>query len=127
MTGTRVEALGPAPLAALWLTGDRKALDSLRPGDELKEGGPYMICQISDRPSLKTMLNQRLIQAGVSIIKANYQPAEMVIQNDRINHLVQSVVDPGLGLTPFATGGMSHVDFVLIHNRPYLEVQVNQI
>jgi hypothetical protein len=127
LTGTRVEALGPAPLAAFWLVGERKVLDSLRPGDEVKEGGPYMICQVNVRPTLKTALNQRLIQAGVSIIKANYQPAEFTEQNDRTNHLVQSLINPGLGLTPFATGGLSHVDFILVHSRPYLEVQVDQI
>jgi hypothetical protein len=127
MTGTGAEALGPAPLTALWLTGDRKVLDSLRPGDEVKEGGPYLICQINDRPTLKTALNQRLIQSGVAIIKAGLAPAETVIQNDRTNHIVQSLVDPGLGLTPFATGGLSRVDFIMVNGRLYLEIQINQI
>ena len=56
-----------------------------------------------------------------------------------VNRLIQSLIDPSLGLTPFATGGLSprlgrdsavasHVDYVLDGaDQLFLEVQVDQI
>jgi len=68
-----------------------------------------------------------LTQAGAAIVKSSYSPTVMTAQNGRINHLVQSMVDPSLGLTPFATAGLSHVDYVRDHDQLYLEIQIDQI
>ncbi len=78
-------------------------------------------------PSFKAALIGRLTQAGAAIVKSSYNPTVMAAQNGRINHLVQSLVDPALGLMPFATGALSHVDYIRDHGQLYLEIQVNQI
>jgi hypothetical protein len=126
-TGTKIEGRGCAPIAAQWMVGDIRTMDWLRAGDKVLEGGPYLVTQANQAPSFKTMLNQRLIQAGAAIVKSNYDAGVVAAQNTRTNHLVQSLVDPALGLTPFATGGISHVDYILIDKQLFLEVQVNQI
>ena len=60
-------------------------------------------------------------------MKRNYDTAVMAAQNARINHLVQNLIDPALGLTPFATGGLSHVDYILEDDQLFLDIQVDQI
>jgi len=126
-TGTKIEGRGCAPIAALWLVNDLRVLDWLRAGDKVKEGGPYLVTVVGQRTAFKTALNQRLIQAGAAIVKANYNATIIADQNARTNHLVQRFVDPGLGLTPFATGGLSHIDYITKDDQLFLDVQVDQI
>jgi hypothetical protein len=126
-TGTKLEGRGCVPIAAHWLVNDKRVADWLRAGDELLEGGPYLVTFPNQVPSFKAALTGRLTQAGAAIVKGNFDPTVMAAQNTRINHLVQSLIDPGLGLTPFATGGISHVDYVRDHDQLFLEVQVDQI
>jgi hypothetical protein len=126
-TGTKIEGRGPAPLASMWLVNDLTVLDQIRAADKVLEGGPTRVCSAETVPDFRVMLNQRLIQAGASIVKRNFDAAAFAAQNARINHMVQSLVDPGLGLTPFATGGLSHVDYIMEHDQLFLDIQVNQI
>jgi hypothetical protein len=126
-TGVKIEELGPVPIAARWLVGDAMVVERLRAADRVMGGGPYLVTQWESRPALKAALVGRLVQAGSAIIKANLLPAEIALQNDLVNHLVQSNIDPGLGLVPFATGGDSRVDYILDHNDLWLEVKVSQI
>jgi len=126
-TGTKIEGRGCAPIGANWLVKDSRVLDWLRAGDEVLEGGPYLVTFADQVPTLKAALTGRLIQAGAAIVKSSNNPLVMAAQNDRINHLVQSFVDPGLGLMPFATGALSHVDYILDHDQLFLEIQVNAV
>jgi len=127
MTGDRRAGRGPAAIAAYWLVDDNRVEEYLRAGDDVLQGGPIRVCLPRTEAVFKTALTGRIIQAGAFIIKRERNAAEITKQNDQINHLVQSLVDPGLGLTPFATGGLSHVDFIVDHGELYLEIQVDQI
>jgi hypothetical protein len=126
-TGTKVEGRGCAPIGAHWLVNDKRVIDWLRAGDEVLAGGPYLVTFPNQISSFKAALTGRLIQAGASIVKCNFDSAVMTAQNTRINHLVQSLINPGLGLTPFAPGGLSHVDYIRDHDQLFLEIQVDQI
>jgi len=126
-TGTKIEGRGLAPLAGMWLVNDLTVMDQIRSADKVLEGGPTRVCSAETVPDFKVMLNQRLIQAGASIVKRNFDAAAFAAHNDRINHMVQSLVDPGLGLMPFATGAPSHVDYIMEDDQLFLDVQVSQI
>jgi len=127
-TGSYLYGIGPATIAARWLVGQSKVVGELRNGDNVQEGGPYRICLANAKANFKAALAQRLIQAGAQILKANLDSTVIAAQNDRINHLVQSQVDPALGITPFATSGVSHVDFIVGDAKAlFLEIQVDQI
>jgi len=127
ITGFKDEGRGPGPIAGLWLTGIQTVLRDLRSGDRVEKGGPILVCPAQDRSGFRTLLNQRLIQAGAIILKANLADTVIAAHNDRTNHLVQSLVDPGMGLMPFATGADSHVDFTKENKQLFLEIQVSQV
>jgi len=125
--GTKREGRGPATLASFWLVGDSRINGWMREGDRILEGGPYQVCLTESRSAFKAALTERLIQAGIRVIKSNFSAAVMTEENNQNNHLVQSLIDPSLGLTPFATGGLSRLDFVTENNQLFLEVRVDQI
>jgi hypothetical protein len=127
LTGVKAEEMGPVPIATRWLAGDSMVVERLRAADRVQEGGPYLVTVWESRSAFKAALVGRLVQAGSAIIKANLSPTEIATQNNLVNHLVQSNVDPALGLVPFATGADSHVDYILEHNDLWLEVKVSQI
>jgi len=124
-TGTKIEGLGCAPMGAFWLVNNRTVQDYLRAGDKM-EAPPFMICLPEDAPSLKGAITSRLVQAGASIVKSEYDRVIMKSQNDRTNRIVQGFVNPALNLEPFATGGDSHVDYIMIDDQLFLEVKVTQ-
>jgi len=126
-TGTKIEGRSCAPLAAMWLVNDLTVLDQLRSADKVLEGGPILVTAPNEVPSFKVALNQRLIQAGASIVKRNFDAAAFAEHNDRTNNLVQHFLNPGLGLNPFATGGPSHVDYILEHDQLFLDIQVDRV
>ncbi|MFC1525114.1 hypothetical protein ACFL5I_01865 [Planctomycetota bacterium] len=126
-TGTRFEAYGVGPLAALWLTNDLMVLDHLRGGDQIIEGGPYLICPKTKRPGLKTLLNQRLIQAGAIIVKSNFDAAVMAKQNQLTCEQIQGFTATPLDLIPFVAGGDSHVDYIVDKGVFYLEIKVSKM
>ena len=125
-TGVKAEELGPAPIAARWLVRDQMVVERLRAADRIMEGGPFLVTTMDNRSDLKAALVQKLVQVGATIIKANLSPAIIAEQNDRINHVMQSNIDPALGLVPFSTGAESHVDYILTNNDIWLEVKVSQ-
>jgi hypothetical protein len=125
--GTRRDGRGPATLASHWLVGDRRVIGWMREGDRVLEGGSYQICATRDRSAFKAALTERLIQAGIRIIKSNFSAAVIAEENEQNNHLAQSLIDPSLGLTPFAPGGLSRLDFITEHDQLFLEIQVDQI
>jgi hypothetical protein len=60
-------------------------------------------------------------------MKSNFSAAVITEENDQTNHLVQSMVDPSLGLMPFATGAETRLDFITENSQLFLEVQVTQV
>jgi len=127
LTGSGPEDMGPAMIASLWVCGDQNVIQRLRGDDKVLEGGPYLITELEERPALKAALTERIVQAGVAILKNGLDPAAMTDHNDRINHLVQRFADPGLGLIPFATGALSHLDFVRDGHKLFVDIQVSSI
>ncbi|MFC1525129.1 hypothetical protein ACFL5I_01940 [Planctomycetota bacterium] len=125
--GTKLEGLGPAPKAAAWLSGDHKIIGDMTGADQVHEGGPFLVTTKTKRPSLRSALNQRLIQAGVIITDCKNKPTMMKEQNDLTNELIQGLVDKTLNLVEFQTGGDSRVDYFLDKNgQVYLDIQVSQ-
>ncbi len=125
-TGTKIEGRGCAPIAALWLVNDLRVLDYLRAGDQLIEGGPFLVTIPSNVPSLKTALNQRLIQGGATIVKSDYNPTSITAQNDLTNRLIQGFIDPALMILPFGTGAASHADYIMEDGQLFLDVMVSR-
>ena len=127
-TGTKRGERGPAPIAALWLTGDPITLRLMRAGDTIIEGGPYLVSPETKKPGLKAMLNQRLIQAGVEIIKSGFDAAVITAQNQLTAEQVQGFVNPGLDLIPFVGGSAdSHVDYIVQDGNLYLDIKVSKM
>jgi hypothetical protein len=128
-TGTRLEGVGAAIIVPFFLTNHPDAMSKVRPGvDIVTTGGPVNVTLNGQQNVFVSMLTQVLTFSLIQADKSGLDPAVLTALNDRINHLVQSLVDPGLGLIPFATGGLSHVDII---NDPVLgemvSVSVNQI
>lgn len=126
-TGTKIEGRGCATIAGYWLTNDRTVLDMLRAGDVVLQGNPYLITKLVKISAFKAALMQRLTQAGSAIVKANYDAMVIASQNTRTNEIIQGFIDPALGLDPFTTGGLSHVDYIQIDKQLFLDVQVSQV
>ncbi|MBI4834576.1 MAG: hypothetical protein HY811_07150 [Planctomycetes bacterium] len=125
--GTRVTGRGAAAIAPHWLVNDLRVMDWLRADDKVLEGGPFKVCKTSDRSAFKAALTERLIQAGIRIIKSGLSHPVIDKENDQTNALVQKFIDPSLGLESFATGGLSRLDFIKQGNRLFLEIQVSQV
>lgn len=123
-TGSKVYAYGLSTLAGMWLTADPRIEGALRGGDVVVLGGPKLICFESAKPSLRTFLNQRLIQAGATLVKQDWLASAITKQNDLTNALLNGYRDPALNIEVFTTGGDSHVDWVRVGEAYYLEVQV---
>jgi hypothetical protein len=126
-TGDKIRGRGVAPFAGYWLTGYPLAAGMLTEGDELVVGGPFNVVIAGQRNAFKSGLQMTLVQAGSMIDASGFNAAIMAAQNDRINHLIQSAIDPGLGLVPFATGAESHCDYQLVDGLFKLEIKISQI
>jgi hypothetical protein len=112
-TGTRLEGVGAAVIVPLFLTNHPDAMSKVRQGvDIVAAGGPYNVTITGQQNVFVSMLTQVLTFSLIQADKSGMDPAVLSVLNNRINHLVQSLIDPGLGLTPFATGGLSHVDII---------------
>ena len=126
-TGTRRGERGPAPIAAFWLTGDPITLRLMRAGDTIIEGGPYLVASETKKPGFKAMLNQRLIQAGVEIIKSAMDATVIATQNQLTCEQIQGFTDPSLDLIPFVAAGDSHVDYIVEDGNLYLDIKVSKM
>jgi hypothetical protein len=127
-TGCRIEGLGLTSIAGRWLTGDVTTEGKLRAGDSITAGGPYRICPHAKKPGLKTLLNQRLIQAGVNIVKAAHDASVIAAENQLTAEEVQGLVDPGLDLIPFVGNSPdSHVDYIVVDGQLYLSIRVSKM
>lgn len=124
-TGTRAGGLGPAALAPLWLDGD----NSLKQGDAFKiiKGSAVIVPLPGLRSAFRSALEPALIHAGAVIIRGDFQADVIRRQNDEINQLMNALANPALDLAPFATGGASHVDYLLDDSGVFLlHIKVTQ-
>lgn len=126
-TGYRASFLGLCGIACLWLTARSTTEGFLRGGDTVLEGGPYLICPATKQSGLKAMLNQRLIQAGATIVKSGLDAATIAAQNQLTAEQIQGFTDPSLDLIPFVGSGDSHVDYVVDNGILYLDIQVSKM
>jgi hypothetical protein len=127
ITGDKVHGIGAGTIAVYWLTGEPTVAGKLRPGDQLISGAPTRICQIEMDQAFRAALMNRFVQGAMMISNENYSVAAFTEQNTINNHLVQSLVDPGLGLMPFAPGAGSNVDFVIEDGIYKLRLKATQI
>lgn len=125
-TGCKPGQAGLIQIAGKWLTDDPTVEGILRGGDDIQEGGPLLITTKDVAPTLKATLAGRLQQAGIAMTDSNNDPAILKSQNDRTNALVQRFVDSTLALVPFTTDGASHIDFIVVEGRLFLDIQVSQ-
>jgi hypothetical protein len=126
-TGTRADGLGAAPLVALWLTNDSIVEGVLSGMDKLIAGGPMMLTKPRRGNSFKAAINQRLIQAGATIVKSSYDQAVIDSENDETNDMVDGFVNPALNLYKFKTDGESHINYINAETEGfYLELKVTQ-
>jgi hypothetical protein len=79
-TGDKIRGLGPTPIAAYWLAGDSRSREWLRAGDE-SDGTPTDIARVGEQPTLKTAIQQRLLQGGMLVVNSRYQDTAMDAQN----------------------------------------------
>jgi len=123
-TGAMAElGAGCVGLAVFWMTGDLTVVRHLRGDDHVIAGGPINIA--ISRPTLKAALVQRFIQSGRILTQEDWNPALMASENDKNNLIIK-----GLQLAayvPFATGGDSHCDWIVVDGRKYLEVKVSTV
>jgi len=128
LTGLKTLESGPVRIALYWLSGDSKAKGLLRPADRIMEPSePFSITTVERRNSLRAILSSRLMQSGSAIMHSQFNAAVITSMNDQDNHIAQSLVDPGIGLVPFANGAESHLDYVVENGQLFLSVKVSQI
>jgi hypothetical protein len=125
LTGTK-QVKGPVPKVVAWLAGDMKIVGAMTGGDEILEGGPFLVTTPEKAPGLRSAINQRLIQAGVIITDCAFDETIMKLQNDLTNNIIQGYADKKLKLEEFTTGGASHADYFVKDGLLFLDVQVSQ-
>jgi hypothetical protein len=123
-TGAMAElGAGVVGIAVFWITGDPIVQRHLRGDDKIIAGGPVNV-SISGI-ALRAALTQRLIQSGRILVQADWNPAVMATENDKNNLIVKGLQKPAY--TPFATGAASHLDWIVVDGRKYLEVKVSTV
>ena len=113
-TGTRFGGRGCAVLATKWLDGQGKTHGSTN--ITVKKGGALIIARPGLRTPFRGTLVPRLVQAGASIVRSEYDEAIIKKQNDTTNVLMNAMSNPALNLVSFESGGDSHVDFALLEH-----------
>ncbi|MBI4712030.1 MAG: hypothetical protein HY762_01785 [Planctomycetes bacterium] len=109
-SGMRSTGLGCSVQVIRWLDGESTIAKGTTV--QIEQGGPMIIAQMSLRSSFRSVLEQRLNQAGAAVMRADFTAGEMKRQNDITNDLMNAMSNPGLNLVPFATGGDSRVDYI---------------
>jgi hypothetical protein len=127
--GTRLEGVGAAVIVPLFLTAHPDAMSKVRQGvDEISVGGPFDIVLPGYENMFMRMMTAELTFAMIQADKSGLDTTVLTALNARLNYLAQSNVNPALGVTPFATGGSSHLDII---NDPVhglmVDVSVDQI
>ena len=96
MTGDRITGKSVAPIAVLWLTGDLIAKSLLRPGDDVIVGEPVDISASGMRSTFKAALNQRIIQAGILIIRSGFKASTITAENANLCATANALLNTAL-------------------------------
>lgn len=127
-TGDRVRGRGVSAIAAFWLSDDSIASGMIREGqDEVLAGGPYNITPTGMRTAFRAALVQKITQAGVLIVNADYNADMILAQNTALATLLTGLADPAKADVFQATPApdKSYCSFVKVADGPfYLEIQV---
>ncbi|MBI5778392.1 MAG: hypothetical protein HZA49_02930 [Planctomycetes bacterium] len=127
-TGEKTIGKSVTGIAPLWLTDDASTERHIRGADQVLQGGPTNIALISggidNRTGLKAALAQQLTKSGVIIVTGRFETAQMSAENDAINAILKGLQD-STTYVPFATGGASHCDYIVVDSKMFLEIQVS--
>ncbi|MDI6733584.1 MAG: hypothetical protein QME51_06760 [Planctomycetota bacterium] len=125
-TGDKVRGRGPAVLAVYWMTNHKKAETWLREGDQILHGTPYNIAFDWQRTTFKAAVQQKLIQAGMQILHAEFEESIITRQNTIIKDILNGLIDPAK-CSPFAYPYNPNASFcAYVADGPvfYLDVQI---
>jgi hypothetical protein len=128
-TGTRLEGVGAAVLAPMFLTNHPDAMAKVRQGiDEVPVGGPFDIVAAGYEDMFMRLLVAELTFALIQADKSLLDTTRLASLNDRLNNICQSHLDLSKGLDPFSTGGLTHVNIINDpHKGEMVEVQLNVV
>lgn len=112
-TGARLSGVGAAVIAPFWLTAHKKSTSIIRVGtDEVVFGAPLDIIVPGMENAFVTLLTGQLTFAMIQAEKSGLNAGILTAINDRINAMVQAMVNPAPAYTAFTTGGLSHCDVI---------------
>lgn len=126
-TGEKTIGISVSGIAPRWLTDEPTAEGRIRGADIVMSGGPVNVAQVTTvdtRTALKVALAQQLTKSGVIIVTNKFLSAITAAENDTINAIIKGLQD-STTYVPFATGGASHCDYILVDSKMFLEIQVS--
>jgi len=126
-TGEKTIGKSVTGIAPLWLTGDETTERHIRGADQIISGGPVNVAQVTTvdtRTALKVALAQQLTKSGVIIVTGRFETTQMSAENDGINAIIKGLQD-STTYVPFATGGASRCDYIVVDSKMFLEIQVS--
>ncbi|MFA5794140.1 MAG: hypothetical protein WC980_03630 [Candidatus Brocadiia bacterium] len=101
ITGDRIRGM-IVPQVIYWMTGDPKA-NKFTEHSEVINGGPYDFTKPGIRQQFRSAASSLLITAGVNILKADMEAAEIAAQNARLVELANAY--RATAVKPFVVGG----------------------
>jgi hypothetical protein len=126
-TGEKTIGKSVSGIAPLWLTGDETTQRHLRGADQVLQGAEVnvalLIGGVDNRTALKAAIAQQLTKGGVIIVTGKFEATLTSLENDAINAVIKGLQD-STTYVPFATGGASHCDYILVDGKMFLEIQV---
>jgi len=124
-TGDKVRGRGVAPWAAYFLVDDKRAIGMMPPGAQVLQGGPVNVTRVGLRTVLKSGLMHMLVQAGVLIASAKYDPAVVLEQNTRLNDFINGLQSATyVAFQPTVDPAKSYCLYIVDGNSMRLEMQV---
>lgn len=103
ITGDRIRGL-IIPQAIYWMTGDPLA-NRMNNHLELLAGNPYDFTKAGLRQQFRSAVTSLLMTAGMTILKADMEAAEVTAQNTRLVDLANAFADAMV--KPFVVGGIA--------------------
>jgi len=100
LSGDKIRQRGPATIGSYLLVGEPRSVGWIKPGDKFF-GDPFNIVRPGLEPFFQAAFVGRVVQAAVLILNRDFNTAEFTYQNNLTNSLVQGLINPILGLSPF--------------------------
>ena len=124
-TGDKIRGVGVAPWAGYFLTNDKRAIGMMPPGAQVEKGGPVNITRTGLRTFLKAGLTQKLVQAGILIAAAKYDPDVVLEQNTELNDFIKGLQSSTyVDFQPTVDPAKSYCLYTVDGNNMKLEIQV---